>query len=67
MASPTIKPKKLSFLPIRSMQQKCQGVANHHQDSQASPSSAAANVNSGGIFCFLRVFRLANMMTQTGC
>lgn len=65
MASPTIKPKKISFLPMRSsvQQKQSQGEAQEaQQQGQTRPA-----VNCGGIFTFLRVFRLANMMTQTGC
>lgn len=67
MASPTIKPKKMSFLPnMRSGQKPGAATGGQPQDAPAS-GEQAQSANFGGIFCFLRVFKLASMMTQTGC
>lgn len=64
MASPTIKPKKMSFLPnMRSGQKPGAAAEGQPQDAPVGQQSA----NFGGLFCFLRVFKLASMMTQTGC
>lgn len=67
MASPTIKPKKISFLSLRNSHKNAQSADGAGAGGASAGEPGPRPENYGGIFCFLRVFRMASMMTQTGC